>query len=422
MKRTRRGAALYVTVMGLTLIVSAIGLSAIMVARTQLRMRTQREDLQDARGNAVSAIENALVVLRTNANWRTDYQNNVEYPAIPISLGDGTCTWKLIDQDGSLNDDPTDTLRVCGIGRVRKCVVTESVLVEATGEEPLSCLNAALSVSGNVTLNSSGALNGNGGPLSSNAAFIVNAGTVNGDVEADSVSNSGSINGTITSPAPPKDMPGAEVFDYYKSTGTWIPVTDLPTSGANPTISAKLLSPAANPFGTGTTNPEGIYVIDCLGQPIKIENSRFVGTLVLLNVGFGSTVRGSMNWEPAIANYPALLVSGDMDFTLSKNNLRENNLGINLNPPGTPYNGEEDSDISDTYPGRVTGIVYVSGNITANTYPVFNGTVVGGGTLTLNEDMDVNYDSIFSNNPPPGFSTGDAMQISRRSWVRGTGD
>ena len=85
-RRSRRGMALYLTVMGLALIVSAIGLSAITVARAQLRMNTRQQSWKKAGILASSAVENALVVLNTNPNWRTDYQNNVEYPATPILL------------------------------------------------------------------------------------------------------------------------------------------------------------------------------------------------------------------------------------------------------------------------------------------------------------------------------------------------
>ena len=36
-------------------------------------------------------------------------------------------------------------------------------------------------------------------------------------------------------------------------------------------------------MGFGATNPEGIYVIDCQGGMIRVQYSRIVGTLVLLN-------------------------------------------------------------------------------------------------------------------------------------------
>ena len=55
-----------------------------------------------------------------------------------------------------------------------------------------------------------------------------------------------------------------------------------------------------------------IYVIDCGGQSIMVQNMRLAGTLVLLNTGSNSAIQGSVNMAPSVANYPTLLVSGSL--------------------------------------------------------------------------------------------------------------
>jgi hypothetical protein len=223
----------------------------------------------------------------------------------------------------------------------------------------------------------------------------------------------------------------ATVFEYYKSAGTTIAIADLPFDGEGfYLISDALISPAANPYGSRLGNPEGIYAIDCLSQPIHVRNSRVVGTLVLLNPGSGSVIYGSMNWEPAIANYPALLVDGAMNFCLSSTALSEADLDKNFNPLGTPYEALDDSDLLDTYPSVINGLVYVSGDAATDEKLVdaafaglpirsaVNGVTVVGVTFTATQNMDFTYDAKFFNDPPPGFGAGGDVAISPGTWRR----
>ena len=61
----------------------------------------------------------------------------VEFPATPLSLGNGTITCKLNDLDGDLTDDTSDTAELYGIGRVGDAVHVCKVTIEpadASGE------------------------------------------------------------------------------------------------------------------------------------------------------------------------------------------------------------------------------------------------------------------------------------------------
>lgn len=160
--------------------------------------------------------------------------------------------------------------------------------------------------------------------------------------------------------------------------------------------------------------------MDCQGQNVRIRNLRIHGTLVLLNTGSSSSIEGSVHWDTAVANLPALLVQGGLRFGYSASALNESSLGTNFNPSGTPYEDNVDSDTNDEYPSRIFGLVYVSGNLD---FPAdsldsdVTGSVVCT-TASTNSDAEFTYDVTFQNFPPPGFAAGSEMEIIPGTWRR----
>ena len=173
------------------------------------------------------------------------------------------------------------------------------------------------------------------------------------------------------------------------------------------TIFRAVLSPNNNPYGSGTTNPQGIYVIDCQNLDVHVERSRIVGTLVLLNAGAGTSIREApLSWAPALANFPALLVDGDFDINANNDGLNEAWENTNFNPSGTPYHEfdpAEDDAMDDTYLSVINGLIYASGKLTFKHHPVVRGTVVAGSVEVKNNVLDLTYDPIHMIKPPPGF-------------------
>ena len=213
------------------------------------------------------------------------------------------------------------------------------------------------------------------------------------------------------------------VYDYYKDivNGTPIDINTIPDDSGVYTISGVVLSPTSNPFGAGATNPEGIYIIDAQGSRLKIEYSRIVGTLVILNgSAFCSYVQRTVNWEPAVPNYPALLVQGPLCLYMDSGILDEKDAGTSLNPEGTPYGdpGNWDSDTDDTYPSIINGLVYAESRLDAASHPVVDGVVVSGGNgnLTPFLILDLTFDRTYLDNPPPGFAGGDELIPAHGSW------
>ncbi len=412
---TRRIGALYCAVLGASLIVTLLSLSVMHGVRVNLRRASSGPDRMKASFIADAAIEHALATINADPNWRTNLSAAVTYPSSPAAINGGTFTWKLIDSDGLLADNPADSVIVQAtaiLGRISH--ITEVTLhPTASG---ITSLNAAFHCNSSIS-------NGfmvdilSDSIVSSNANVAASGfgGSIVCDVEA-AGNISGNIRGAQTPGAPVKQMPDDTVFDYYKQMGTKIELSLL-THNDHFDLEEAVLSPNNNPWGP--TNPEGIYVIDCRGQQIKVRDLRVYGTLVLLNPAPDSRIENEVLFEPAISNFPSLLVDGSIEIRFdSDSKLQE--VQTNLNPPGTPYLGEENFDHEDSYPSVIRGLVYVSGqmNFVADMMDSdFEGVVICG-SVAANSDCRFDYQPWYLQHPPPGFATGNQMQIIPGSWRR----
>jgi hypothetical protein len=178
-------------------------------------------------------------------------------------------------------------------------------------------------------------------------------------------------------------------------------------------IYQKTLGPGVNPFGSGTTNPQGIYWIDCGGEKLYIERSRIKGTLLLLNPGSGSCIGpGPIHWSPAVAGYPALMVQADdinsADFTIAATTrpLGETENGVNYNPAGTPHSEfGTDADVDDIYPSEINGLIVVGDDVTFENDTIIRGQIIAGDDITSSGGaLEVDYQPDSLLNPPPGFT------------------
>ncbi len=407
--------------MGVTLIVAVMAAVGMSIARLEMRIHQGQRDQEEARLLAQSAVEFAVNWADQTNNWRSRVTNNVE--STPENFGGGTIGWKFVDVDGDLADDLTDVITLYGYGRVGGSVVVESVVLRPSGA-PLSCLEVALLSDSELELSG-------GAPattkITSDQILGTNescetSGNAQFDANVEAVDDaSGDITGTATTGVAVRVLPGENVFDYYVANGTVIDYTSLEVEGSARRIRSTLLSPQSNPFGA--TNPEGIYVIDCQGGDLRIYWSRIVGTLVLLNAGSESKVAAEVHWEAAVANYPALLVQGNMSFDLSgffgNQTLYEMTLSTNFNPPGTPYQGVEDTNQSTIYPSTIHGLVYLTGEGKVTDDSNMTGCIVAKEfEVEEGQALIINYSDIYWNHPPPGFANGDQMQVQRGSWKR----
>ncbi len=405
----RRG-TIYIVVMGVATTVSLIGLSGLMVARQQLRRAAEADAWTEAGDLALAGVELGIARVNATPTWRTAYTHNVEIS--PISMGKGTCSFKLVDAalgvtDSNLNNNTYDPVRLHGIGRVGNAVRVYSV--QLIGDVPLDALRTTVATSGYLKVVQP--VIGNGGPLSSNGLYT-RTNTTTGNVEAGSVSGAGTIYGTLTSPSPAKAMPDKTVFDAYRRLATTIPFS----GGSTWNMSAPLLSSAVNPFSA--TNPNGIYYISVPASgKLNVQVKHLKATLVV-DCASGATVQVNTVtfWEPNSTDLPILLIR-HLTTSTAKDILQP--------PPGTITEG------ATVYPAQLKGLIHVVG---ATGAPSGNLEVgLGGGGLiqgmvivdqdasTTSNTATVTWDPNLYLNPPVGYSTGPTVRIATGSLQWETG-
>lgn len=399
----RRG-SIYVIVLGVSLLVTMIGLGGISANSAIARSINAGADSSLARWTAQSALELARQLIDADPLWRTNRSNGAW--VTDSALGKATYSISVVNPSGALNRTETDTVVVTAVGKFGTAVHTMEAQLVADSSAP-SCLSCAAAVGGNITFNSTD-VTCTDSLIASNGAVTAVTASVNAKVEAALTILGLTFKQTTTALCPPRAMPGSGAFNYYLANGTSIPITSLPTSLGVRQISRVLLSPAVNPFAGGT-NSQGIYIIDAGGADLNISDCRIVGTLVIINPGTTCSIKSSVVWEPAVANYPCLMVRGNASIRTSSSRLEEGSGGsnFNANPASTPYpynGGVANTSTDDSYPNSIEGLVYVSGNLTTSA-AVSCRVLLVGGSLTSSGVLVLNYDSTYAQTPPPGFAT-----------------
>ncbi len=409
--RRRRG-SIYPAVLAYASLVTIIGLSALLALRVQRRACEGEIDFSQARLHARSAIELGMWAIENDTAWRTTLSSGVWVK--DRSIGSGTYTLEGVDpNDDNLADSDLHPLVLTGTGAEGDARHKTQVRLEPV-IKPLDCLGVSLHAGANLKfdtaiLRSDQTISANGRVDSTNSMIVAG-------VEAVTSINGTQYTGTTTTGIEPRSMPTSSVFDYYLSKGTVISYEALADMGSARKLVNALLSPKSNPFGE-ERNSAGIYVIDCAGKQIVITDSRIVGTLVLLNPRENSLIEGSVLLEPAVEDYPTLLVRGSIEIKLDGSMLSEDAAGnTNFNPEGTPYREDQDSDAVDLYASLIRGLVYVSGDLFNTGTTVLEGTMIVGGTLSAGETMDLTYQSTYFDLPPPGFREVPRMQVVDGSW------
>jgi len=418
----RRKGTILIVVLAASLIVSVLALGALVVRRVERRRLREQQDLATARLYALAAVEMALWHTSSDANWRQNMAAGVWASDRPIGAGYYSFTASDPD-DGDLTDADDDPVVIVATGKCGAAVqhLQVTLLPEIRG---LSCLE--------VSLHAGDKLDFKGGLVSdqivstNSDAQQSGEDTILADVEAVGSITLNNHVGNATEGIAPREMPEEDkVFDYYidhaTANGTLLAISQLPDDGSDTYLLENVvLSPQNNPYGSGNTSPEGIYVVDCQGEDIVVRNARIVGTLVLLDPGSNSQIAAQLHWQPAVANYPALLVRGSMQFSFTGGTLQEATASANFNPSGTPFpypGGTTDSDQTDSYPSAIKGPVYVLDLYANGSSPIFGPVVVGKTfTATQSQSLTLTYDGTYLADPPPGFAAPVKMKLDPASW------
>ena len=392
----RRWAGAYVLTLSTSLLVAVMGVAALIAVRVERTAAAADEDFVAARLNARSAAEVAALAIASTQTWRTTYPNGAWVTGMP--LGEGTYSVSVVDPgDADLADSASDSAIVVAVGEVGPAQYRLAVELAPYGPAGMDCLYSAVHAGGR--LYNSGWLRADA--TASSNSNVSNSGYFYTDVEASGyVDNAGIIDGSITEGAGAKEMPDPDtVFDEYLSRGTEIPRRALP---GDDKVEKTILSSTRNDF-TGVINAEGIYYIDAERHDIEVKDVRIEGTLVVVNLGSKKVkVKDGIIWEPASDRLPALLVDGELEFDYEPL-LREPNVKVNFNPPGYPYQGDEDNDTKDEHASYLAGLFYASGDITVKNTLVLSGVLVAGASLTVEYQLTVEHDARPAITGPPGF-------------------
>lgn len=129
----RRGAALFITILSVALLVSILALAGLALTRVERQRVATTVEVLEARRLARSGVEYGLSVLNATTQWRTTSVSGAV--SLQKTLGNGSTgslQWMIEDVDDNLANTDV-SLRLTGIGRVGTSQQVFSVAVASSG-------------------------------------------------------------------------------------------------------------------------------------------------------------------------------------------------------------------------------------------------------------------------------------------------
>ena len=401
-----RSGAVYITVLFTALIVAIVTLTGLQLLTRQSRTTQASLDATLARHATQTGFEVALARIANDPNWKTNHSSGVKTQAREIATGDTrskhSFTYALTSPTGNFSNIGGRTLTLTSYGQVGESLNAAKIDL-LVNKVPSPALDYTLFSRGWIFTHYANS------SIATDGKILAGAGPTNSEViEADSITTDSQADRTP--------------FDWkseYQTLGTQVSRWTFPAYGYNRKlvhrISRELYSPASNPR-TGRPDPNGIYWIDCEGNDFEIKNSRFLGTLVLINCRT-LWISGPIVMESISPEYPAILCNGDIYIGSSTEFLKEEDwstgIWTNFNPSHTPYHGQSDNDWRDSYPSIIRGLVHATGHIFFSNYdnatgsykPVtpIEGIVGTEGNCYVPSSINITFDPRIRDNPPSGF-------------------
>lgn len=392
-------------VLASSMILTTIGLGALLAIRVQRRSIQMTQDMAEARLHAHSAVELGLLFVQNDPNWRSTWTHGTWISE--QSLGDGAYSLNGVDpDDGDLADSEYDSLVLTGVGT---CGVArhQTQVTLAPDIKPLEALNTCIHTSGLLKITGGHLIRAVGAPISTNGV-LDNDEMIDGDAEANSIDDMKTITGTLTVPAAQKPMPDPTVISDYINRATVIPFTG--------DINKHVLTPTYNPWGS--TNPDGVYFIDTDDHDMKIQRFRFQGTLIVRLGTKSLTLEQQVLMQNYRSDYPVLIIDGDMEMKIKSysETLSEAIDSRNYNPSGAPYQGQSDSDMTDEYPNEVQGLVHVTGFLKLNETTRVKGAIICEDSVECASQNTIIHNPSLYAIPPEGYTYVDSMKVSPGSY------
>lgn len=385
--RGRQRGSVYILVLGVSLLVTVLGVSALMATRVERDRSVLDRDAQQARRYAESAIDLALLKINNDTGWRGTYTHDSWTGE--QAFGTGAIDWKLVDPtDTDLADDASQNVDLVALGKVGEARQMVQVTLQPPASANIEALRYGAGIGGNLTIPSGKSLVMTGGDGARVDTFD-NQGTLVGNLQARLIQNPGVVSGGASTGQPALAAPPAGTTNDYIAIAT-----ALPFSG---NIDGMVIAPGRNEYGGGT-HPDGVYYIDTGNSGIVIQHARVHGTLII-NAGTGLVkIDDQVFLHPARDDYPALIVLGDleMNFTSSGSStyaryLRESDRDVNYNPSGAAYLGHSDTDDWDWFPSEIRGLVHVTGNVDWKQTGRVRGSLLVEGGVNIHNAAELVY-------------------------------
>ncbi|KPK78250.1 MAG: hypothetical protein AMJ79_00120 [Phycisphaerae bacterium SM23_30] len=382
MSKHKRASIYILTLASAMVLVSLVLGLSYLVMQSRRSLRTNAE-IDRARVYAELGIYHALHFTAVEPNWRQLLPSGIWLQ--DVTVDQATYSVSGIDPvDGNLANNQVDPVDLICTAAVNGAQHTLQVQAQ---NAPSELLKYALAAGGLIDINNHARIEGD---VFTNSNIDKSGGDtwVFGDAEAvGSIHETANITGEITPGAAAKNFPDDQVLvNYYLNHATPIPFINQ--------IQEVLISPISNPLGP--INPEGLYIINCTSQKIVIRNCRIVGTLVLVNPKSDSEIKDAINWQPALADYPALVVVDGAVKIQPNMDLDENNLKVDFNLPGEDGQGEN----YQTFPNLIFGPIYCRGNLELGNSVNVQGPVISTGFLVLKDYAKVTIVPNYYHHPP----------------------
>jgi hypothetical protein len=400
----------YLFALGACGLVVVAGVTAVRIARVGLASQAVSRDADRASREADAAMHLIAQMVTDDPSgvvWRANAQHIVNIDDFTGATAGGSIARTKVTfsdpVDNDLSDDPTDRVRASVVATVGDVQRSRELEVQPVVTN-FACLSYTL-ISAHIEVLAGKALHHSGtqatvtgGPV---APLVLKADKIKKSTGAD-VSGATSVASANDLFLPTTDS----VLDAFRKRGA-----SEVTLSANLTLDKELISPSR--FTPGSTNAQGLYIINANGRSVVIRNSRIDASLLIYNApkNNGITLEGSLAMQPAFAGLPTLVVAGDVEMAQESADLLESDAGRNLNPSGAPYLGGIDNDTLDAYPSLINGLVYVDGDLKVTGTATIHGQVFVSGALKIKEQLIVRSDLIETASPVLGFSMPTGMRL-----------
>lgn len=334
--RRLRGMAVYLTVVSVSVMVAATGLTLIAVQRSDRRL--QENIILDNKLSwyARSGIEMGLMYMERNTSWRQQVQGTCTLDSEtltnclfePITVSGWKVAVQVFDElDGNIANSLADPVRMVATGR--QSGVSYKLECRLTPRPHQALTFAAFSGSSlGIQLKSTASVRG---PIRAHGNITADSNVTRSDDASFETLSAYTISTNLS----PRKFVSTTIPTPVVSVSAYQAMATAIQGGTGSTceLYGYNLTPTSNP--TGIVNPNGIYWLDAGGRDVRIENLRVQGTLIITNVYQRVRFEKACRIEPGSPGFPSLLIDAPGRLVeINPDLLSVSELSVQLRIPG----------------------------------------------------------------------------------------